>query len=310
MQTKGTTFGNAGYATIVCQTSPNADPYLMKNRIGEFFMENYKLQDNTYIIEGFDTLPPFSSFLPGLAGRKGIPLWVYYTNRGQGVNSFGIHNKGNAIMEFNPANTAYENTSVKGFRTLVKCNGRFFEPFHTFDERVQRDLYIHKNSFWMVETNPTYGLRITVKYFVLPNNSIGALVRKVKIENLDPGEKELELLDGLPKIIPYGIQNSQFKEMSNLFKSWTEIKNIEHNIPFYTVRASNDDTAEVSEVEGGYYYLAIRDGRIQPVIYDAEAVFGYDTSLLHPVIFEGPPYRDVFEEKQCFYNKVPCGFTP
>ncbi len=273
-------------------------------------MENYKLQDNTYIIKGFDTLPPFSSFLPGLAGRKGIPLWVYYTNRGQGVNSFGIHNKGNAIMEFNPANTAYENTSVKGFRTLIRCNGSFFEPFHTFDERTQRDLYIRKNSFWMVETNPTYGLRITVKYFVLPNNSIGALVRKVTIENLDSVEKELELIDGLPKIIPYGIQNSQFKEMSNLLKSWTEIKNIEHNIPFYTVRASNDDTAEVSEVEGGYYYLAVRDGKIQPVIYDAEAIFGYDTSLLHPVNFERASLQGVLEEKQCFYNKVPCGFTP
>lgn len=273
-------------------------------------MENYKLKDNTYIIEGFDKLPPFSSFLPGLAGRKGIPLWVYYTNRGQGVNSFGIHNKGNAIMEFNPANTAYENISIKGFRTMIKCDGSFFEPFHTFDERVQRDLYIRKNSFWMVETNPIYGLRITVKYFVLPNNSIGALVRKVKLENLDSVEKELELLDGLPKIIPYGILNSQYKEMSNLFKSWTEIKNIEHNIPYYTVRASNNDTAEVSEVEGGYYYLAVRDGRIQPVIYDAEAIFGYDTSLLHPVVFQRASLQGVFEVRQCFYNKVPCGFTP
>ncbi len=273
-------------------------------------MGNYRLQNNTYIIEGFDTLPPFSSFLPGLAGRKGIPLWVYYTNRGQGINSFGIHNKGNAIMEFNPANTAYENTSSKGFRTLVKCNESFFEPFHTFDDKVQRDLYIRKNSFWMVETNPTYGLRITVKYFVLPNNNIGALVRKVTIENLDSEKKELELLDGLPKIIPYGIQNSQYKEMSNLFKSWTEIKNIENNIPFYTVRASNDDSAEVSEVEGGYYYLAVKDGKLQPVIYDAEAIFGYDTSLLHPLVFEKASLQGVLGEEQCFYNKVPCGFTP
>lgn len=273
-------------------------------------MGNYKLKDNTYIIEGFDMLPPFSSFLPGLAGRKGIPLWVYYTNRGQGINSFGIHNKGNAIMEFNPANTAYENTSIKGFRTLIKCNGSLFEPFHTFDERVQRDLYIRKNSFWMVETNPTYGLRITVKYFVLPNNSIGALVRKIKLENMDNVVKELELLDGLPKIIPYGIGNSLFKEMSNVFKSWTEIKNIEHNIPFYTVRASIYDSAEVSEVEGGYYYLAVKEGRIQPVIYDVEAIFGYDTSLLHPVVFERGSLQGVFNQKQCFYNKVPCGFTP
>jgi len=56
----------------------------------------YSLKGDTYVIEGYDELPAFSSFLPGLAGVKGIPLWVYYTNRGQGINSFGIHNKSNA----------------------------------------------------------------------------------------------------------------------------------------------------------------------------------------------------------------------
>ena len=49
-------------------------------------------------------------------------------------------------------------------------------------------------------------------------------------------------LDGLPKIIPYGIQNGQFKEMSNLFKSWTDIKNIDSNAPYYAMRASSDDS--------------------------------------------------------------------
>ena len=273
-------------------------------------MGNYLLQGNTYLIEGYDTIPPFSSFLPGLAGRKGIPLWVYYTNRGQGVNSFGIHNKGNAIMEFNPANTAYENTAIKGYRTFVKCNGSFFEPFNALDPETQRNLYIKKNSFWMEEINHRYGLKITVKYFVLPNNSVGALVRKVTIENLDSTVKELEVIDGLPKIIPFGIQNSQYKEMSNLFKSWTEIKNVEHSIPYYTMRASNDDTAEVSEIEGGYYYLAVKDGNVQPVIYDTEAIFDFDTSLVHPVVFQKSSLQGVLAVKQCFYNKVPCGFTP
>ena len=61
-------------------------------------MGKYYLKDDTYIMEDFDKLPAFSSFLPGLAGVKGVPIWVYYTNRGQGVNSFGIHNKNNAIM--------------------------------------------------------------------------------------------------------------------------------------------------------------------------------------------------------------------
>jgi hypothetical protein len=273
-------------------------------------MSRYQLLEDVYKIEGYDGLPAFSSFLPGLAGRKGIPLWVYYTNRGQGVNSFGIHHKNNAIMEFNPANTAYENTSIKGFRTFIRCNGSYFEPFREYNPKAERNFYIRKNSFWIEEINREYGLKIRVKYFVLPNNSIGALVRKVEIKNLEQKEKSLELLDGLPKIIPYGIANAQYKEMSNLFRSWTELKNIENRAPYYTMRSSNDDSAEVSEVEGGYYYVGIQDGEIMPVIYDAEVIFDFDTTLVQPITFMKQSLSELMEQEQCFYNKVPCGFTP
>ena len=273
-------------------------------------MNSYQLLKDVYRIKRYDELPAFSSFLPGLAGKKGIPLWVYYTNRGQGINSFGIHHKNNAIMEFNPANTAYENTAIKGFRTLIKCNGCYFEPFRDYLPKAERDLFIRKNSFWIEETNYQHGLKIRVKYFVLPGNSIGALVRKVEIENLDEIDKTIELLDGLPKIIPYGITNGQYKEMSNLLKSWTEIKNLKENAPYYTMRSSNDDSAEVSEIEGGYYYVGIRNGRVMPVIYDIETVFDFDTSLMQPMGFLKQPLSELLLAKQCFYNKVPCGFTP
>ena len=60
----------------------------------EIIMENYRLEGKTFVIDDYDRLPAFSSFLPGLAGVKGIPMWTFYTNRGQGMNSFGIDNKG------------------------------------------------------------------------------------------------------------------------------------------------------------------------------------------------------------------------
>jgi len=47
--------------------------YLNKN--GEFVIENYHLAK------------PFSSFFPGIAGLWGIPAWVFYVNRGQGIAS-------------------------------------------------------------------------------------------------------------------------------------------------------------------------------------------------------------------------------
>ncbi len=270
-------------------------------------MSRYQLEGDCFYFRDYDKLPAFSSFLPGVAGVSGIPLWVFYTNRGQGINSFGIHHKGNAIMEFHPANTAYENTPTKGFRTFLRKDGEYFEPFCGYSQTAKRTMCAQKNSVSITEEEK--GLRISVSYFVLPTEEIGALVRRVTIENISDKACGVEGVDGLPKIIPYGIQNGQFKEMSNLFKSWTDIKNIENNAPYYAMRASSDDSAEVSEIRGGYFYCTAADGKLLPVIYDAEVIFDYESSLITPVVFCEEGLGGVLARKQCFANKVPCGFT-
>lgn len=271
-------------------------------------MSNYALEGDRFIIENYTEVPAFSSFLPGLSGVKGIPVWSFYTNRGQAINSFGIHHKGNAIMEFNPANTAYESTPIKGFRTFVRVDGTYYEPFCTYAPGAKRRMEIEKNVLTISEESN--GLRITVCYIILPGENIGALVRRVTVENLDSAAHEVELLDGMPQIIPYGIQNGQYKEMSNLFKSWADIKNMENRAPLYTMRASSDDSAEVSEIEGGYFYFAVAGGELQPVIYDKNVVFAYDNSMVNAVTFREKGLAGVLAEEQCFANKVPCGFIP
>ncbi len=265
------------------------------------------LLGDKFVMEEYDRQPAFSSFLPGLAGIKGIPIWSFYTNRGQAINSFGVHNKNNAMMEFNPANTAYEDTSLKGFRTFVRRDGEFFEPFCSYDPASHRRMEIEKNVVAVSEES--HGLKFTVEYMILPHENIGALVRRVTVENLGPA-CELELLDGMAQIIQYGLPNSQYKEMSNLFKSWVDIKNIENLAPVYTMRASNDDSAEVSEIEGGYFYCAASGGKLQPIVYDKSVIFSYDHSMQRPVIFLEQGLDAVLEKTQCFANKVPCAFVP
>lgn len=46
-----------------------------------------------FYIENYNVFRPFASFLPGIAGQKGIPLWVFYVNRAQCVSSFGFQDK-------------------------------------------------------------------------------------------------------------------------------------------------------------------------------------------------------------------------
>ncbi len=267
----------------------------------------YELSGSAFIIRDYDRKPPFSSFLPGLAGVTGIPLWSYYTNRGQGVCSFGIHHKGNAMMEFCPANTVYETTQLKGFRTFIRANGVFREPFFRPEEGAERVMTAGPNTMSVRET--AGGLEMTVTYFILPNEDIGALVRHVTLRNLSGEEKALEILDGMPQIIPYGIQNGQYKEMSNLFRSWSDIRNLENRAPIYKMRAAGDDQAEMKEITGGWFFLSVCEGAKAGVIYDRDVIFGHDLSLIDPLLFREGGLGAVLGASQCFYNKVPCGFA-
>ncbi|MFZ1597541.1 MAG: hypothetical protein WAW26_16940, partial [Anaerolineae bacterium] len=77
-----------------------------------------------FVIEDYDAFPPFASFLPGIAGPLGIPLWAFYVNRGQAIAGFGVESKDTPIMEFQSANKAYQTVAYTGFRTFIKVGGK------------------------------------------------------------------------------------------------------------------------------------------------------------------------------------------
>ena len=72
--------------------------------------------NNRYVIKDYSNKRPFASFLPGIAGENGIPLWSFYVNRGQAITSFGVADKNHPIVEFQPANKAYQTTAFTGFQ--------------------------------------------------------------------------------------------------------------------------------------------------------------------------------------------------
>ena len=271
-------------------------------------MNRYRINEGDFILEDFDRAVPFSSFLPGLTGEDGIPMWAFYTNRGQALGSLGINSKSEAIIEFNPACTEYENTALKGFRTFIAADGKVYEPFR-YRGDAKRTMTVRKNSLKLEEYSPEYGLNITIDYFILPKEPLGALVRRVKLENKGVRDRSVEVLDGAAKIIPRGISNGQFQQMSNLFKSWTAIGNTDKNAPIFAMRASTEDSAKVDEIKDGYFYACVYEGRLAPFICDADEIFGWDTSLCEPAGFEEKGLDGIPFCKEVV-NKVPCAFTP
>lgn len=245
-------------------------------------MQDHVFDDTgRFVLTNYSDRSPFASFLPGIAGPLGVPLWVFYVNRGQAIASFGIGSKDSPIMEFQPANKAYQTTPFTGFRTFIKRDdGSCYEPFSPYTP-APREMHIGLNELELEEHGD--GLHVRVLYFTLTNEALAGLVRQVTITNTGHAPTSLAVLDGLPVLIPYGVNNAILKEISRTAEAWMEVFNLDHGLPFYRVRASIADTPEVQGYTAGHFYLAFTaETRLSPVV-DPVTVFGADTSLSRPI---------------------------
>lgn len=271
---------------------------------------------NRFVIENYAAWRPFASFLPGIAGPLGIPLWVFYVNRGQAIASLGIASKDCPILEFQPANKAYQTTPWTGFRTFIKVQHgtetHLYEPFAPWQTDEAPRMAISMNELELQTTSVAHGLQTSVLYFTLPGEPLAGLVRQVTLTNTGAEPLDLEILDGLPQIIPYGVSNQQLKEISRTLEAWMQVDNLEHGIPFYRLQASAADTAEVTAIRAGHFYLAFvsegEQGRLLPVMVDPTLVFGQNTALNAPDRFMQEPLSTLLSHRQITTGKTPCGF--
>ncbi|MBQ7943690.1 MAG: hypothetical protein IJ326_06500 [Lachnospiraceae bacterium] len=264
-------------------------------------------QMKEFVIENYGKKSTFASFLPGISGIHGTPIWCYYVNRGQSVVSFGVDNKDHAIMEFYPAHQAYQNVKTTGFRTFLKVDHQMVEPFA--DENVFHSMKVAMNGFSIEESNEETGLKTSVQYFSLPGEKVGALVRCVTIENISQEFKSIEVLDGMPAVIPYGVNMDNMKNMAQTAKAWMQVEDLETGIPYFRVRASIADTAVVRAIEGGNFSMAYaEDGSLLKPIVDPELIFAYDSSLRKAVGFENNTLEELYQKDQIVANQLPCSF--
>lgn len=270
-------------------------------------------EDGCFAIKDYQNKRPFSSFLPGIAGEWGTPLWVFYVNRGQGIASFGLESKEKPILEFQPANKAYQLTPFLGFRTFLKLSREsqvdFYEPFAPWSPgNPRRRMDIGLNELRLVEQNQAMGLTTRVEYFILPGETAAGLVRRVTLENTGKSAAAVELLDGLPAVIPFGVNNGALKHVSRTIEAWMQVENHREGLPFYRLKASASDRAEVETVSAGHFAMgASRTGRL-PVIVDPSLIFGQNTSLHMPERFRKTALSDLASSRQILSGKTPCAF--
>lgn len=269
-------------------------------------MLNHKKEEG-FVINNYGKKSVFASFLPGISGKKGIPIWCHYVNRGQGIASFGVEDKDHAIMEFYPAHQSYQYVKTIGFRTFLRVNGNYAEPFS--DAEIPHSMKILMNGLEIEEENCETGILTKVTYHTLPSECIGGLIRKVTVTNFSKQPVNLEILDGMPAVVPYGIDMRSLKEMGQTIKAWMQVEDVESEIPYYRVRVSTSDTASVNEMKGGNFSCAYTSEgeRLSPIV-DTSVIFDYDDSLQIAKVFQQKGLDEIYEQKQVLSNQYPCSF--
>lgn len=272
-------------------------------------MSDYRLNDKVFEIKDYNKKRPFASFLPGIAGSLGIPLWAFYVNRGQGIAGFGLHDKNHPIMPFTPANKAFESIPTTGFRTFIKNHGVVYEPFHITNDHAHR-MRIEAASFSLQDTHEAWGLSTEVTYMGLMEQPMAGLIRKITFTNHSKQPMTLEILDGLAEILPSGITNEIFKSLSNIMASWITVNHVEEGTAFFTLRSSTSDSSEVTTIEDGHFYVATCQEKIIPLLVDPKLVFEHDTTKAQPIGFIRQSLSDLKIRPQVTTNQIPCAFVP
>lgn len=264
--------------------------------------------DNGFVIEQYNDLSPFASFLPGIAGAKGRPAWVFYVNRGQAIASFGVRNKDGAFLEFYPADKAYQLTPARGFRTFLKMTSGdevlTHEPFQRgADSEVRQRMHITPHEVGVEEINPHLGLSIRADMLTLPEAPVSALLRRVELLNTSDQIKSIEIVDGLPQVLPYGLNQWGVKFMSRTSEAFMRAEGIEQNLAFYRLKVWPTDSPQVEPVIPGNFFAGFWRGQRTRVVVDAEKVFGLAGDL-------SSPERFFSDDKMDFDNQVTANQTP
>lgn len=277
---------------------------------------DYEIAENgSFVIKNYNLSSSFASFLPGIAGVAGIPMWVFYVNRGQCISSLGVDNKDKAIVEFFSANRAYQLTPTTGFRTFYKIDGRdfveaFTKPRLANAETLRQEMEIYSSGVTIREQNLRHGIATTVTYFTVPNEPLAAFARKVTVQNIGKKTVDLEILDGLPQIATYGLSHELLKSLTYLTEAWATVEGIHQRTPFYKIKVAVKDTPDVELVQSGnFFFSKMTDSSdFSEVIVDPKLIFGEDEAFIYPEKFADlENFKVPFEQRHM--NLFPCAFA-
>jgi hypothetical protein len=178
--------------------------------------------------------------------------WMFISSNGS--LSAGRKDRDNALFPYYTVDKIHDYKDITGSKTyfLVKKDGitLLWEPF-TDDSRkfykITRNLYksIYGNKIIFEEVNSEFGL--TFRYGWSNSEKFG-FVKKASLFNNGKTRLEIEVLDGIQNILPFGVDYSFQNEYSNLLDAYKKNEQLEGStLGLFMLSSIPVDKAEPSE---------------------------------------------------------------
>jgi len=292
-----------------------------------------------YVVTRFDHRRPFADAMNSVAGPKGKNLWAYFNNRCQGVASFGSNSSNGAILQHEDAASSFRHSCLDGFRTMVNgyrshADGEIeefhFQPFLDDDlgsytcswsdpgaKPTERNMFIGESELEVEEWNYKVGVKTNILYSLVTEESFPGMVRRVSFANLLNTAVEMEVLDGLARVVPAGVCVDDVVRRANINAGREVVGNavstsgddddadddekdgMRYLEPFYSVGDAagpiNFAVAYLEEQAAEGQELAAKDSKavhsaeLLPFVVDPTVVFDWDSTAADPMGF----FRDL-----------------
>ncbi|MCK5082281.1 MAG: hypothetical protein KAR31_05190, partial [Candidatus Omnitrophica bacterium] len=162
-----------------------------------------------------------------------------------------------------------------------------------------------------MEVNTDLGLTAEINYFTLPEESYSALVRRITIKNTSKKNYDIELIDGLPMVVPYGLTDPLIKNISRTVEAWVKVKNLKAKVPYYQLNVEVSDKPEVTYIKEGNFFFSFdpeakEKGLLNPIV-EAACIFGAAHDFLTPTQFREKDFK--LPKQQQTSNRTPSAMS-
>ncbi|MEM7476366.1 MAG: hypothetical protein AAF483_15340, partial [Planctomycetota bacterium] len=205
---------------------------------------NYLMLDGEqyFQIENSHLMPEFFMSLVGSSDH-----WMFVSS--SGALTAGRCDPDSALFPYAADDQVSVASSDTGSYTIIRVGDQLWQPFSSSanDESIRRNLYKTPLGNKLVFEEIHDDLQLSFRYRWAFSEEFG-FVRSCKLCNLGSEPVELQLLDGLRNLLPYGVSSEFMMRFSNLANAYKKSELLpESGVGLYYLSSIPTDRAEPSE---------------------------------------------------------------